>query len=86
MVALVLGYLAGYLLADVLGTSPDLTGALVALGAVGLTFVWLRARGRDLLSGEASAWTSVFLLGVAGLTAYLTVVTRRRKDEEDSAS
>jgi positive regulator of sigma E activity len=53
VVALVLGYLAGYLLAGVLGTSPDLTGALVALGAVGLTFAWLRARGRDLLSGEA---------------------------------
>jgi positive regulator of sigma E activity len=52
VVALVLGYLAGYLLASVLGTSPDLTGALVALGAVGLTFAWLRAKGSDLLSGD----------------------------------
>ena len=50
--ALVLGYLAGYLLAPVLGTSPDLTGALTALGAVGLTFVWLRAKGSDLLSSD----------------------------------
>lgn len=46
------GYLAGVLLAGVVGTDPDLTGAVTAVISVALVLVWLRARGGSVMSHE----------------------------------
>ena len=49
---LVAGYLAGYLLADVIGADADVTGAVAAILSVAAALVWLRSRGAGLMSAE----------------------------------
>lgn len=54
VVALVAGYLAGYLLAGYIGWSGDTVGAVSSLAAVTLWFLWLRRTGKTLFAGAES--------------------------------
>ena len=51
-VGLLAGYAVGYAAGLALGVTPDLTGAVGAVGAIVAALVVLRARGRDALSDE----------------------------------
>jgi len=52
IVVLVVGYLAGVLLSDVLRTDTDLTGAVFAVVSVVVMLIAVRYRGRDLLGSD----------------------------------
>ena len=51
-VGLLAGYLGGYLVAQALGFTPDLGGAVGAVAAIVAALLVLRARGGEALSGD----------------------------------
>lgn len=49
---LLVAYLAGFLLGNTLGIDPDTSGAIAAAVAVTAGVIWLRARGRSIMSDQ----------------------------------